>query len=304
MRNQGRAMAGNRHCAAPLAAGIGLRAPHLAEVMAEPAAAGWYEVHAENYMGQGPARRALERLRRDAPISLHGVGLSLGSAEGLDEGTDRGHDGGHLDRLAELVERLDPLLVSEHLAWTAVDGVYFNDLLPLPYTEESLAAVVRNIDRAQARLGRRILVENPSSYLRFRHSTIAEPDFLAELVRRTGCGLLCDVNNIHVSSRNLGFDPGAYLAALPEAAVGEIHLAGHHVNLVDGREILIDDHGSAVAAPVWALYRAALGRFGARPTLIEWDSRLPALAVLRGEAAKADELAREVLQENGDAAAA
>jgi uncharacterized protein len=276
--------------ATPLAAGIGLRAPHLAEVMAHPSAAGWYEVHAENYMGHGPAPRALERLRRMSPVSLHGVGLSLGSAEGIDDD--------HLDRLARLVERLEPLRVSEHLSWSAADGIYFNDLLPLPYTEEALDLVAANVERAQARLGRPILIENPTSYLRYRHSTIAEPEFLAELVRRTGCRLLCDVNNIHVSGRNLDFDASAYLAALPAAAVGEIHLAGHHVNPVGGREVLIDDHGSAVAETVWALYAEALDWFGPQPTLIEWDCRLPALSVLLGEAAKADALARHVLQDS------
>jgi uncharacterized protein len=276
--------------AAPLATGIGLRAPHLAEIMSHPTAAGWYEVHAENYMGHGPALRALERLRQMCPISLHGVGLSLGSAEGIDED--------HLDRLARLVERLEPMRVSEHLSWSVADGIYFNDLLPLPYTEEALDLVAANVERAQARLGRSILIENPSSYLRYRHSTIAEPEFLAELVRRTGCGLLCDVNNIHVSGRNLGFDASAYLAALPAAAVAEVHLAGHHVNPVGGREILIDDHGSAVAETVWALYAEALDWFGPQPTLIEWDCRLPALSVLLGEAAKADALARHVLQES------
>ena len=236
-------------------------------------------------MGGGPALSALERLRRDRPISLHGVGLSLGGTDGI--------DAGHLARLAALVERLEPVLVSEHLSWSIVEGIYLNDLLPLPYTEEALDITARHIDQVQARLGRSILIENPSSYLRYRHSTIEEPEFLAELARRTGCGLLCDINNIYVSGRNLGFDPLAYLAGLPATAIGEFHLAGHSVNDVDGQEILIDDHGSAVAEPVWALYRAALRRFGPRPTLVEWDSRLPDLSVLLGEAAKADAACRE-----------
>ena len=188
------------------------------------------------------------------------------------------------------------VLVSEHLSWSIVEGVYLNDLLPLPYTEEALDITARHIDQVQARLGRPILVENPSSYLRYRHSTIEEPAFLAELARRTGCGLLCDINNIHVSGRNLGFDPLAYLEALPAAAIGEFHLAGHSINDVDGQEILIDDHGSAVAEPVWALYRAALARFGPRPTLVEWDSRLPELSVLLDEAAKADAASTRSLQ--------
>ena len=277
-------------------AGIGLRGPHLAAVVASPPAVGFLEVHPENYMGGGPALSALERLRRDRPLSLHGVGLSLGGTDGI--------DAVHLARLAALVERLEPVLVSEHLSWSIVEGVYLNDLLPLPYTEEALDVTARHIDQVQARLGRSILVENPSSYLRYRHSTIEEPAFLAELARRTGCGLLCDINNIHVSGRNLGFDPLAYLAGLPAAAIGEFHLAGHSVNQVDGQEILIDDHGSAVAEPVWALYRAALTRFGPRPTLIEWDSRLPDLSVLLSEAAKADAAMAANLTEVGNGRAA
>jgi uncharacterized protein (UPF0276 family) len=265
--------------------GIGLRGPHLAAITAAPPAVGFLEVHPENYMGGGPALRALDRLRRDRPISLHGVGLSLGSADGIDQA--------HLGRLAGLIERLEPTLVSEHLSWSIVDGVYLNDLLPLPYTEEALELIAAHIDRVQTRLRRRILIENPSSYLSYRHSTIAEPDFLGALAAFTGCGLLCDINNIHVSSRNLGFDAAAYLAVLPAAAIGEFHLAGHSINEVDGQEILIDDHGSEVAPPVWALYRDALRHFGPRPTLIEWDSRLPPLPVLLDEAAKADTVIRE-----------
>jgi len=268
-------------------AGIGLRGPHLAEIMAAPPAVGFLEVHAENYMGRGPAFGALERLRHERPVSLHGVGLSLGSAEGLEEG--------HLARLKELAGLLQPALVSEHLSWCIAEGVYLNDLLPLPYTEEALATVARHVDQAQERLGRRLLIENPSSYLGYRHSTIAEPEFLAALVRRTGCGLLCDLNNIHVSAHNLGFDAEAYLAALPGEAIGEYHLAGHQANRVEDQEILIDDHGSAVGEAVWALYRRALKRFGPRPTLIEWDSRLPALAVLLAEAEKADAVAADTL---------
>jgi uncharacterized protein (UPF0276 family) len=273
--------------------GIGLRGPHLAAIVAAPPAVGFLEVHPENYMGGGPALGALERLRRERPISLHGVGLSLGGTDGVDQG--------HLARLAALVERLEPALVSEHLSWSIVEGVYLNDLLPLPYTEESLDLLALHVDQVQARLRRQILVENPSSYLSYRHSTIEEPAFLAELAARSGCGLLCDINNIHVSGRNLGFDGEAYLAALPADAIGEFHLAGHSINDIGGEEILIDDHGSEVGPPVWALYRAALRRFGPRPTLIEWDSRLPALPVLLGEAGKADAAIRE---ETGSARAA
>src|SRR5215475_7003796 len=220
-------------------AGIGLRGPHLAAVVASPPAVGFLEVHPENYMGRGPALTALEKIRRDRQLSLHGVGLSLGGTDGI--------DAGHLARFAQLVDRLQPALVSEHLSWSIAEGVYLNDLLPLPYTEEALALTAAHIDEAQTRLGRQILIENPSSYLRYRHSTIEEPEFLAALVQRTGCGLLCDLNNIHVSGRNLGFDPEAYLACLPGSAIGEFHLAGHSINEADGLDILIDDHGSAVA---------------------------------------------------------
>jgi uncharacterized protein (UPF0276 family) len=237
---------------------------------------GWFEVHAENYMGGGPALRALEAVRRDYPVSLHGVGLSLGSAEGL--------DGGHLDRLRSLVDRLEPVLVSEHLSWSVAGGVYLNHLLPLPYREETLEVVARHVARAQDRLERSLLIENPSSYLRFRHSTIPEPEFLGELARRTGCGLLCDVNNVYVSSQNLAFDPDAWLDALPAGAVGEIHLAGHAVNHPGGRAVLIDDHGSRVTGAVWDLYARAVARFGLTPTLIEWDTNLPALEILLDEA--------------------
>ena len=277
-------------------AGIGLRAPHLAEFMASPPDVGWVEVHPENYMGGGPALRALERVRADLPVSLHGVGLSLGSADGLSER--------HLARLGSLIERLEPALVSEHLSWSVVEGNYLNDLMPLPYTEESLALVAGHIGFVQDRLRRRILIENPSSYLRYRHSTIPEPEFLAALVGLTGCGLLCDVNNIYVSGRNLGFDPARYLAALPAESIGEFHLAGHHVNPVGESEILIDDHGSEVAGPVWALHRQALAFIGPRPTLIEWDCRIPPLPVLVAEAAKADGFAAECLRERGDDRAA
>jgi uncharacterized protein (UPF0276 family) len=282
--------------AVPLPAGIGLRAPHLAEIMAAPKTAGWFEVHAENYMGQGPGLRALERLRRESQIALHGVGLSLGCADGIDER--------HLTRLEALVARLEPMLVSEHLSWSSIDGIYLNDLLPLPYTEESLDLVTVHVDRLQERLRRQILIENPSSYLRYRHSTINEAAFLTALAERTGCGLLCDLNNIYVSACNLGLDPIAYLDALPAPAIGEFHLAGHQVNPVGGQTILIDDHGSHVAEPVWALYVEALGRFGPRPTLVEWDSRLPALSVLAAEAARADAIRDLHLQDNGDVEAA
>ncbi|MFN0044793.1 MAG: DUF692 domain-containing protein [Alphaproteobacteria bacterium] len=272
---------------APPPAGIGFRAPHEAEILAAPPSVGFFEVHAENYMGGGASARVLARLRRERPISLHGVGLSLGSAEGLDSA--------HLARLAQLVERTEPFLVSEHLSWSVAGGVYLNDLLPLPYTEEALAIVADNIAAAQDWLRRPILVENPSAYLRFAASTIPEAEFLSALARRTGCGILCDVNNIHVSLTNLGGDAHSYLAALPAEAVGEIHLAGHAVADADGASILIDDHGSAVSAEVWALYEAAVRRFPHAPALVEWDSNLPRLSVLLAEAAQADARALNAL---------
>jgi uncharacterized protein len=277
----------------PPRAGIGLRSPHVSEVLATRPALPWLEVHPENYLGGGPAVRALHAIREHYPVSFHAVGLSLGSADGLDRR--------HLGRLKDLVDRLEPTIVSEHLAWSQSGGAYLNHLLPLPYTEESLAAVCRNVDEVQATLGRRVLVENPSGYLRFTASTVPEADFLTELARRTGCGLLCDVNNIYVTARNLGLDPEAYLGALPPAAVGEIHLAGHSVNDADGRTLLIDDHGSPVAPAVWALYEQALHRFGAVPTLVEWDTGIPALEVLLSEARRADARLRGAM---GDADAA
>jgi uncharacterized protein len=273
-------MRGARDVTLPRSAGIGLRAPHVAEVVADRPAVGWLEVHAENYMGGGPAVRQLETLRRDYSISLHGVGLSLGSAGGMSVR--------HLRRLKALVERLEPAAVSEHLSWSVAGGAYLNHLLPLPYTEEALGVVSRHVEQAQAALGRTILIENPSSYLRFRDSRMPEVEFLGELVRRTGCGMLLDVNNVYVSARNFGEDPAAYVDAVPASAVGEIHLAGHAVNDADGHAILIDDHGSPVAAPVWRLYARALARIGRTPTLIEWDTDIPALSVLIGEAQIAD----------------
>ena len=264
----------------PARAGIGLRSPHVDEVRATRPALSWLEVHPENYLGGGPAARALEAIRADYPLSFHAVGLSVGSAEGVDRR--------HLNRIKGLVDRFQPAMVSEHLAWSQAGGAYLNHLLPLPYTEESLAAVCRNVDEVQTTLGRRVLVENPSGYLRFAASTIPEPEFLSALAARTGCGLLCDVNNIHVTAENLGLDARAYLAALPGDAIGEIHVAGHSVNEAAGRPILIDDHGSPVSHAVWTLYEEALRRFGPRPTLVEWDTAIPPLDTLMAEARRAD----------------
>ncbi|TEV27433.1 DUF692 domain-containing protein, partial [Burkholderia cepacia] len=243
---------------APARAGVGLRFRHHQEVLEQKPAVPWFEVHTENYMGGGTASRCLDAIRRDYPLSLHGVGLSLGSADGLDTR--------HLARVGAAVRRFEPALVSEHVSWSAVGGTWLADLLPLPMTDEALDVVCRHVDQVQAALGRPILVENPSTYLRYIHSTIPEWEFLSEIARRTGCGLLCDVNNIYVSACNHGWNPLIYLAALPPAAIGEIHLAGHSIRQFDGgRTLRIDDHGSRVAPEVWALYREALRRFGAVP---------------------------------------
>jgi hypothetical protein len=262
------------------AAGIGLRAPHLSEIDRERPKTGFLEIHAENYLSPSPAFDIVERLRADCDFSIHAVGLSLGSVDGLDE-----H---HLARVAALVDRLRPTLVSDHLAWSTDGGRYFNDLLPLPYTEEALEVVVRNVGRLQDTFGRQVLVENPSCYMGLASSTMPEPAFLAELVSRSGCGLLLDANNIHVTAHNLGLDPQAWLDGLPADAIGEYHLAGHAVNEADGETILIDDHGSAVADPVWGLFGKCVERFGARPALIEWDTDIPVLSVLLDEARRAD----------------
>jgi uncharacterized protein (UPF0276 family) len=267
--------------AIPARAGVGLRFTHHREVIARRPGVAWFEVHTENYFGGGAALAALEAVRRDYPVALHGTGLSLGSADGLDRA--------HVGRLAALAARIEPGIVSEHLAWSTIEGRYFGDLLPLPLTEESLDVVCANVDEAQEALRRPILLENPSTYLRFTHSTIAECEFLAAVAARTGCGILCDVNNVYVSACNHGFDPLAYLAALPGGAVGEFHLAGHALRaLPDGGALRIDDHGSRVPGPVWTLFEAALARFGARPTLVEWDTNVPSLDVLIEEAALAD----------------
>ena len=269
----------------PASAGIGLRFPHHRAVLDEKPPVAWFEVHPENYMGGGAPLAYLDAIRRDYPISLHGVGLSLGSTDGLDER--------HLERFRRLVDRVRPGLISEHLSWTAAAGVHFADLLPLPLTEEALEVVCRNVEIAQDYLGRRILVENPSSYLRYRHSTIPEWEFISSVARRTGCGILCDVNNVFVSASNHGFEPRVYLEALPAGSVFEVHLAGHSLReLGDGRSIRIDDHGSRVGPEVWALYRDAIGLFGRVPTLIEWDRDVPSLGVLLDEAAKADTILR------------
>ena len=260
----------------PARAGIGLRAPHYRELLERRPDIGWVEVHSENYFGAGGQPHwYLERVRRDYPVSLHGVGLSLGSVDAPNRE--------HLASLKTLVERFEPCLVSDHLSWSAAGGRYLNDLLPLPYTEEALRLFCEHVTEAQEYLGRRMLIENPSSYIAWRHSTIPEWEFLRTVAERTGCGILLDVNNVYVSATNHGFDPLAYLAAIPVAPVEEIHLAGFD----QGEHCLVDTHGKPVAAPVWSLYAEAVQRFGPVPTLIEWDTDIPALDVLLAEAAKA-----------------
>ncbi len=269
--------------------GIGLRAAHYGEILARRPVAGFLEVHSENFFAAGgPDLAWLERFGALYPLSLHGVGLSLGSADPLDER--------HLARLEALVARFAPLLVSEHLSWSSFGGRHANDLLPLPYTEEALVHVCARIGEVQDRLRRPILVENVSSYLEFAESTLPEWEFVAEVARRAGCALVLDVNNIHVNAMNHGFDARAYLEAIPRDAVGEIHLAGHE----SSEGILIDTHGAPVCDAVWSLYGAALERFGPQPTLVEWDSRIPPLDVLLGEAAKA----RRAAARAGEACAA
>ena len=261
-------------------AGIGLRSLHLAEIERDRPATAFLEIHAENYLGGSPVLAAVERLRADYTLSVHAVGLSLGSVDGLDEI--------HLQRVVNLVKRLQPAYVSDHLSWSVAGGRYFNDLLPLPYTEEALDTLVRNVGRLQEAPGRQVSVESPSCYLGFAHSTMSEPEFLSELARRSGCGLLLDLNNIHVTAHNLRLDPAAWLAGLPGMAITQYHLAGHAVNDADGQPILIDDHGSRVTEQVWDLFGQALDCFGPRPTLMEWDTDIPALAVLLDEATRAD----------------
>jgi uncharacterized protein (UPF0276 family) len=265
---------------APVAAGVGLRAPHYRAFLERRPAVGFLEVHSENYLARaGWDWHVLTTLRRDYPLSLHGVGLGLGSA--------RGFSGDHLARVRELVEALDPFLVSEHLSWGALANRQLNDLLPLALDEAALALLCERVDRVQSFLRRRLLVENVSTYVRFRADTMSEAAFLAELARRTGCGILLDVNNLYVNQHNHGEDALAAIAALPAGSVGEIHLAGH----LETPLALVDHHGAAVAEPVWELFRAALARFGRVPALVEWDADLPDLDGLVAEAARATEIA-------------
>ncbi len=265
----------------PARAGIGLRAQHHRQIADATPSVGWIEAHSENYFGESSAAlAALLKVRAHYPVSLHGVGLSLGSIDALDRR--------HLAELESLVRRVEPALVSEHLSWGMVDGRATNDLLPMPYTTEALRHVSVRVRELQDFLGRQILIENVSSYLRFAHEELTEWDFLAALVRESGCALLLDVNNIYVNARNHGFAGEEFLAGIPLGAVREIHLAGHSVRQLGAATVLVDTHNARIASPVWDLYAAAVRRFGAVPTLIEWDADIPALDVLVEEAATAD----------------
>jgi hypothetical protein len=266
----------------PARAGIGLRSQHHEAILTAAPAPAWIEAHTENYFHPGgPAVRALERARSLYPLSLHGVGLGLGSADPIDRR--------HLERVRDAVRRYEPALVSEHACWGHVDGEHFNDLLPLPYTEEAVEHLAGRVREVQDFLGRQILVENLSAYVSFASSQLGEGQFLAAVVERSGCGLLLDVNNAYVNASNLGLDLEAFLAALPRQAIQEIHLAGHARRRVGSRELLIDDHGSAVCDEVWELFEAVLRRFGPIPTLIEWDTDVPPLEILLAEATRADQ---------------
>ncbi len=274
----------------PARGGLGLKAEHYRAVLAAKPELGFFEIHAENYMGEGgPPHRYLTAIRQDYPLSLHGVGLSIGGNRPLDKS--------HLQRLRALIERYQPGLFSEHLAWSTHDTGYLSDLLPLPYTASTLTRVCAHIDETQSALGRQMLLENPSSYLSFDESSYSEADFIAETVRRTGCGLLLDVNNVFISAANLKTSVLAYIDAYPLAHVQEIHLAGHDVTTdTEGETLLLDTHGADVADPVWELYAEVIARTGPLPTLIERDNNVPALEDLVAEARRAD-LALRRLQE-------
>ena len=274
----------------PTKAGVGLRLPHLAEVVATRPPAAWFEIHPENFLANPHASELLLDLARDYPISVHTVGVSIGSAGGIDRA--------HLKRVRALIDRVDPVLISGHLAWSTHAGEYLNDLLPLPYDEETLRLVSVHLDEVQDYLGRPYLVENPSSYVGFGASIMTEVQFLSELVDRSGCRLLCDVSNIHLSAHNMGFDPYRYIDGLPAAAIGELHLGGFTAEDDEGNPgsaLLVDTHAARIAEPAWKLHAHALRRFGPKPTMIEWDNDIPPFATIMAEAATADAVADAAL---------
>ena len=265
----------------PARAGVGFKAEHAKDIFGNDPAVGWFEIHPENYMVAGGPRLAmLEELCAHYPVSMHGVGLSLGGGEKLSEN--------HLADLKRLVDRFDPAMVSEHIAWSSHEGLYMADLLPTPMTKTSLDQLVQAIETVQDYIGRRILIENPTSYMPLSQNSIPELDFITEAARRSGCGLLIDVNNVYISAHNLGFDAKAFIDAVPGDLVGEIHLAGHEQDANPDDDVLIDTHSRPVADPVWALFDQLISRIGPRPTLIEWDNDVPGWDVLAAEAALAD----------------
>ncbi len=278
-------------------AGVGLKAEHYEAILAAKPDIGWFEIHAENYMGAGgPPHHYLERIRELYPISLHGVGLSIGSDGPLDQD--------HLQRLKMLNERYRPGLFSEHLAWSTHEGLYFNDLLPVPYTEETVQRVAGHISQVQDALGRQMLLENPSTYVTFDDSTMSEIAFLEAVVRESGCGLLLDVNNVFVSAVNHGFSPERYIDEFPLDLVGEIHLGGHAEDEDDqGDRLLIDAHDREIADPVWLLHARVIGKAGRRPTLVEWDNHVPAWDVLFVEAERAERVLQQQAASEADALA-
>ena len=265
----------------PAIAGVGLKSQHFNEILETLPSPMWFEVHTENYMSDGgPHHKYLDKIREDYAVSFHGVSLSIGSQETLNLDI--------LERTRQLIKQYQPALVSEHLSWSVFEEVYFNDLLPLPYTDETLTRVIDHVNQSQDILNQQILIENPSTYLQFVESEIPEHEFLVEVSNRTGCGLLIDVNNLYVNGQNHKIDIKEWLDHIPPTHVHEIHLAGHHVNDVNGQKILIDDHGSKVSNDVWDIYEYALSNFGPTPSLIEWDTRIPAFNTLKDEADRAN----------------
>ena len=266
-------------------AGIGLRLPHIAEVVATRPQAGWLEIHPESFLANPHATELLIELSREYPISVHTLGISIGSASGIDRD--------HLKRIRSLVDRIDPVFVSGHLAWSTHGGEYLNDLLPLPFNEETLQLVATHIDEVQDALGRSYMVENLSSYVGFRTSTMNEAEFLARLVTRTGCRLLCDVSNVYLSAHNMGYDAYKYIDSMAADAIDELHLGGftpEEDDATPGAELWVDTHAAGLTGPAWDLYAYTVRRFGVKPTLIEWDAEIPPLATLLGEASRANEI--------------
>lgn len=269
-----------------LLTGIGLRTPHYTELLEKKPGVAWLEVHSENYFGEGgKALHILEKIRRDYPISLHGVSMSLGSADEL--------NWQHLKKLRDLIAYINPCLISDHLCWSSIDGQYMHDLLPLPYTEEALIHIISRIQQVQEYLNRQILIENISSYVQYNHSSIPEPDFLTEVAIKSGCGIVLDINNIYVNATNFGWNAEKYISAIPAHLVQEIHLAGFTTSIIKEKEVLIDSHNRPIVPAVWNLYRQTIQQIGRKPTIIEWDSDFPSLDALCLEAYRAEKIMRE-----------